>query len=76
MNDPRLPGFYGIQTEFGNWVNKKHPTTLCRLGLGLGHPRAAQASPKRLARVAQASICGPAFVFNKSWKKAGWGGAG
>jgi hypothetical protein len=35
-------------------------------GIGLG-------SPKGHASVTQGSIDGSAFVFNKSWKKAGWG---
>jgi hypothetical protein len=32
----------------------------------------AQGPPKRHAWGTQGSIFGSAFVFNKSWKKAGW----
>ena len=46
------------------------------IGLGppLGHPSVTQGPPKPHARITLASICGSAFVFNKGWKKAGWGG--
>jgi hypothetical protein len=71
------------QTAVGNWqLAKVEVATLCRyVGIGfgigwpLGHPRATQASPKGHARVTQASIGKKSFVCNKSWKKAGWGGA-
>ncbi len=42
-------------------------------GWPLGGPSVAQGPPKRHARATQGSIDGLAFVFNKSWKKAGWG---
>ena len=58
---------------------KKDSTTLCLIGIGFGlgppkrHPSVTQGPPKRHAREAQGSIDGSAFVFNKRWKKAGWG---